>query len=298
MSSYEVIRIPKHYVGDGCVQVRLQYKKGLVLFNSKQVLFLDNLKVEQKPINAYVTDARRLAFPYFNIPIYKEEHISSIKYHTHQIFDFNRPYVTMVDGEFKLNYVVKDEDGTALLVRANLFIPMSYIGANKEGLPPLIRENLKTKEEPYIIIDGGSNEVYSNFELSLDEIMEDLNEYILACADKLPLYFEKGQIEHSQDNIGIENISSRVIGPIYFVRTDGTNIFIKKFCLRRIQEDSYDFEFEDSREVQMLSLEELKAIKPKIDVLTEPNVSLNANTGYTEKDIEEAKTFVKMLKQT
>lgn len=297
MSSYEVIRIPKHYVGDGCVQVRLQYKNGLVLFNSNQVLFLDNLKVEEKPINAYMTDTRRLAFPYFNILTYKEEHISSIKYHTHQIFDFNRPYITIVDGEFKLNYVVKDKDGTALLVRTNLFIPISYIGANKEGLSPVIRENLKTKEEPYIIIDGSSNEVYFDFELSLDEILEDLNKYILACADKLPLYFEKGQIEHSQDNIGIENISSRVIGPIYFVRTDGTNIFIKKFCLRRIQEDSYDFEFEDARQIKMLSLEEIKEKHPKINTMSEPKVSIRSNTKYSEKDIEEAKTFVKMLNQ-
>ena len=111
MSSYEVIRIPKHYVGDGCVQVRLQYKNGLVLFNTSKILFLDNLKVEEKPINAYMTDTRRLAFPYFNIPTYKEEHISFIQYHTHQLFDFNRPYISFADGEFKLNYVLKDEDG-------------------------------------------------------------------------------------------------------------------------------------------------------------------------------------------
>lgn len=297
MVSYEVLKIPRHYIGDGCAQVRLNYKKGLILFNSNQVLFLDNLKVDEKPINAYIADDRRLAFPYFNIPTYKEEHISFIQYHTHQLFDFNRPYISFVDGEFKLNYVLKDEDGTALLVRQSLRFPKGYMFSTKEELPSKIKENLKTKEEPWLIIDGAFMQAHSNFAISLDKMLDDLGKYCLSYADELPLYFETGQIEHNQENLEIESVISRVIGPIFFVRTDGDTIFIKKFQLRRTNEKYYDFEFSDIEGIKMLSLEEIKENNHKINTMPEPNVNVGSNPEYREEDIEEAKNFVKKLKQ-
>ena len=298
MNSYEVLRIPGHYIGDGCVQVRLNYKKSLILFNSNQVLFLDNLKVDERPINAYITDDRRFAFPYFNIPTYKEEHIPFIQYHTHQLFDFNRPYISFVDGEFKLNYVLKDEDGTALLVRQSLRFPNGYILSTKEELPSKIKENLKTEEEPYLKIDGALMQVYSNFDISLDKMLDDLGNYSFSCADELPLYFETGQIEHNQENLETKSIISRVIGPIFFARTDGDTIFIKKFQLRRTHEEYYDFEFSDIEGIKMLSLEEIKENNHKINTMPEPNVNVGSNPEYKEEDIEEAENFVKMLKQS
>lgn len=301
MNDFEVIRIPKHYVGDNCVQVRFGYNSHLVLFNTSKILFLDNLKIEQTPINAYVTDTRRLAFPYFNIPIYKQKHALSVYHHTHQILDYDKPYISFVDGKFKLNYALKDEDGTALFVSKDLYVSRKFMLPNKEELPSKISENLKTKEEPYIIIDGSSLQVHHNLGISQSEIIEDINRYVSEIADRMPLYSKEMQFptynaEFYKDS-NLENEVSKVIGPIFFVRTDGENIFIIKFGLNRFREELYSFEFSDMGGIKMLSLEEIKEKHPRIKTLAEPKVSTSLNTEYTEKDIEEAENFVKMLKQ-
>ena len=86
-----------------------------------------------------------------------------------------------------------------------------------------------------------------------------------------------------------------VIGPIYFIRTDGDNIFIRKFQLRKSQEDYYDFEFSDIEGIKMRSLEEIK--NSKISLMPEPNINLIFNPEYGAEALEQAKTLIKTLEQ-
>ena len=63
---FKVVRkVPSHYVSDDCLQQMLGYRDGVMIINSKGMIYEDT---ETDKYNSYLTDERRFNFPYHNIP--------------------------------------------------------------------------------------------------------------------------------------------------------------------------------------------------------------------------------------
>ena len=82
--------IPARYVGEDCLQTSFTYKEAMILLSPDEILF----EYAFNPItNKYMLDERRKNFPYSNIPNYVG--ISGFKKYnvTHQLLNFNTPYL-------------------------------------------------------------------------------------------------------------------------------------------------------------------------------------------------------------
>ena len=116
-------KIDKQYVGDDCVQVMFNYKKGLCIIKDKQIIFYHNCdenEAQYKYKNEYLNDERRLQFPYSDIPSHNER-IGFKKYITvNQLLDYDTIYTVIRDiGDGPVTTyckVVKSKD-TAIIIQ-------------------------------------------------------------------------------------------------------------------------------------------------------------------------------------
>ncbi len=109
---YEIVqRIPSHYVGESCIQIMAPYllNKGFTMLNASGITY------HYKPnseffVNKYLTDDRRIEFPYSQIPIHKgRKGLTKFEY-ANQLIDFEQVYIEIHDGVIKETYAVKDGD--------------------------------------------------------------------------------------------------------------------------------------------------------------------------------------------
>ena len=74
-----VSRIPRHYVGDNCIQIMIPrlLESGMTLLNSDGIMY-HYLPDSKLYINKYISDERKLQFPYSNIPTHVSKNNSKV----------------------------------------------------------------------------------------------------------------------------------------------------------------------------------------------------------------------------
>lgn len=110
MLNISVQRLNKEYIRNDCVQVQFNFTEGMKLEDEDyEVLF--KLKPEDNDyVNKYLTDERRIDFPYGNIPIHRKR-INGEDYNSvNQILEYNKIYNCTRYYKAGLNDVIEKEE--------------------------------------------------------------------------------------------------------------------------------------------------------------------------------------------
>ena len=126
-------KIEKEYVGNDCVQVMFNYKRGLCIMKDKEIIFYHNCnesEAQYKYHNNYVNDKRRFQFPYSNHQFHNE-FIGFSKYiSVNQLLDYDTIYTVIRDfgyGPIRTYCkVIKNKD-SAIIIQDNILSSAFYM---------------------------------------------------------------------------------------------------------------------------------------------------------------------------
>lgn len=254
-------RIPKCYVSETCVQVRLPFNKESTLissdFKNEGILCHYNINDDSQNINKYLTDNRRNIFPYSNIPIYIEWYGNiydglNKKYYINQILEFNKHYIYINDYFNIIDmYVVKDKE-EAIIYSKNINIPNNLI--EKETTRKKLFDELKDIAIVSIDNKGHYIEFKNNFNVFF-------NNY-----GGLVILVEENDIKFKIIKLSVKG----------------------RYCFKK----EYIIPFNNYK------LEELKAFETKIKNIKKPKIYKSINPNIDRKEIKEAKKKVKKLNKS
>lgn len=250
-------RIPKSYVCEDCLQVRIAFNDVITLISSDfladGILCHYDLSDDSQNVNNYLLDNRKNIFPYANIPIYKEWDGNLFdgfykKNYINQLLEFNKHYITVVNGTIKDRYVVKD--GNEAIVYSRIL-----------KIPSDIEERLINK----------------------NDFLNELKSNVIFCIDKNGHYvdFKKNFTKFISNNGGllILNIDGNIVFRLIDVDFGCTSCFTKE----------YNIPFNDYQ------LEELKFFESKIEDVKNPKIYSCINPNIDRRDIRTAKKMVRKL---
>jgi len=251
-------RIPKCYVIEDAVQIRVSFDKKITIissdFNNEGILCHYNLDDDSQNINKYINDQRRKNFPFGNIPIYKEIQLkftdsSKIINYVNQIMNFNKHYISIIgNGYIKDRYIVQDGE-EAIAYSRMIDIPENT--NQREISSKSLFEKYCDNVICCITWNGHHIDFIKNFDIFLND--------------------NGGLVVLNKDN----HIQFRLVRIIYKSKF----ITIKE----------YDIPFNDYQ------LEELKAYNPKIKKVSEPKIYSKFNPNIEQKEVRVAKKLVKKL---
>ena len=114
-------RIKSHYVDSDCVQMMVGNPTNcMTTIDEKSVVFHEK-RNSNYYINNYLTDERALQFPYASIPAHHElVGFKKVKY-SNQLFDFDKPYVSIMGNCIVEHFAVKD--GNEAIMVTKMIIP-------------------------------------------------------------------------------------------------------------------------------------------------------------------------------
>lgn len=264
-------KLPNHYVGEDCVQVRVPYSDDLTILDGEGIFFHSCNNNPSTYINKYLDDERSKNFPYHNIPTYKYCKLGHKVICVNQLFDFYQSYVLIGPGYgITEEYVIKDNEGI-FLVKNNIELKDSLTLRKRFELNSLF-EKRSDDEKIYYLSENG--EVYS-------EITNDL----------LPLEKEIRKVASHSDVYPLNNGK-----PIIVIRIGSVETTINGVLIDYVRDNCYRVN-ETNYPVTKYTLNMIKCLGLKIRDYTEPRIALWNNSNIKRKDIKEAKEMVKRLKK-
>lgn len=253
----KIERIPCYFVNNDCSQITLPFRNNITLFSSdicnEGILCHYDFNDDSQNVNKYLLDERKNDFPYANIPIYKG--LLGV-YYINQLFEYNKHYITLIDGNIRDRYLIKDNNEVILLNR-NISIPLNIIGSS-----------------------------YSSKEIKV--ILSNINALmVFDCYGRQ--YFDGVKYLHGFDSF-INNG-----GGIFVLKEDNDKIKIKVVRIKiDIGYDNYIYR-EYDLSLNDYTLEELKYFCSKIKDINEPCVYSVLNPNIEIRDIKEVKKLVRKL---
>ncbi len=314
-----VQRIESHYVGDDCVQAMAPYRNEITIFNKDGIVFSHNAD-SHIAINKYLEDERRKQFPYSNIPTHysKIGLFGKINF-VNQLFDFEVPYIRVVDGSIIESFAVKDKN-EALLINKIITGTKKTSYVTREELEELYTKSEKKfilyLEDPQYV--GEETLRTSNFQpfTSEEKIrnhidkqivngVKDFRKYVEDCPGSTvshyllehPVFLD--YVEQSIDNFDLANMKFNIplkCSRAIIVRTDENDIFVQYVEAHFVSVNNYRIDSIDLP-VNKYTLEQLKHLSPTILKTKEPRIPLRLNPGVTKQDIQSAKQMVKSLRK-
>ncbi len=306
-----VQRLKPHSIGDDCVQLIVPYQKSLTLLNKDGILY-HHIPGSSLHINKYLEDERRKQFPYSNIPTHRAQIGFSKWNYTNQIFNYDEPYITIVDNHIIESCVVKDGN-SALTISSAMKTFKNFKFMTKKELDKLFEIPTTGNQQLYVMkLDGGFyEEDYSVTIPSEEQLLErqkhiltkKLEKYkkeIFGSRGYYPEHFNKFDVEILQnciDNMSTECMVSETIfmdDNIITIRINDKDISIQMISARFMKPDCYKVYTVDIP-VNKYTLEQLKFLTPKISLLKEPKITTRLNPGLSKSEINEAKRLVKTI---
>lgn len=305
-----VQRIESHYVGDDCIQVMAPYQNSLTVLDKNDIIFRSHNGEET--VNKYITDERRKQFPYHDIPSFNAKRgFKKYRYHN-ELFNFEEPYVRIVDGMFIESFAVKDgkealllnkiliaKDDTKFLSRSELDDLIKQPSSNNPGHLYVMKGNLELYKPDEIIFPDETtilkwtkNILRGQIEKYRESAIEDeygthhINAFGLDC-------FEK-----TIDNLKLEDLPSGVRicdKNILIIRTDGNDIKLQGINVEFMRPDRYKVDFYDIP-IRKYTLDNLRTIVTNIKTTSEPTINPRLNPGIPKETITKNEELVKKLK--
>ena len=306
-----VHRMSSRCVGDDCVQLMIPYKQSITILDRNGIVY-HHKKGCSDIINKYITDERRKQFPYHSIPTHYERFIGGKYQYANQLFDFEQPYIILVDNGLVESYVVKDNDEALLL---NKFLPMvkHTTFKTREEIEKMIDQPFNENEQLYYLYPDGTMPKKNNFSIpSEKKILEHIRNSLLENVDEIKKYmkeepdntftyyfkendFLKSFIDKSIEKIDLNdyelNLQLLKGKTLLLAKTNGTDINIEGLDIYFISPNHYKVDSYDMP-ITKYTLEQIKYLTPKITKLKEPKISPRLNPGITKDDIRREKQLI------
>lgn len=265
-----VFKIPSHYVGNDCVQVRISYHNNLTIMDNNGIVFHSCVNKPETYVNNYLNDERNIIFPYSNIPSYKyREHWKNMVC-VNQLFDFGKSYYLVGPsyGVGAEECVIKN--GSSALLIKKMLKPRDCLTLRKRCEIFKIFEKNYIDEDIYYLSANG-------------DLINDLNALIPdeKILNKMRINLIYG-INHNK--------------PIIIVRIRHGEFKIKAYMIDYIKEDCYRVN-ETDLPITKYTLSMIKELGCNIRDFKEPKISLRKNPELEKKDIIYAKNKVNNLRK-
>ena len=210
----KVEKIIKPYVSCDCVQVSIPFSGAITLLNNEDIIFYNNID-KNNSVNKYLSDDRRRKFPNSDVSIYRNG-LLKIENYTKQLLDYDKPYISIQNGNILERFVVKDKD-EALLVSKILRFDKKTINMNYKQLLNFVFDNNGYDRVYYVYLDGSipndhkiyptENEIYDEIMSQLREKMENFKRY----QKEIEHYSEADRWFYDYVNECLENIDLSLI---------------------------------------------------------------------------------------
>lgn len=306
-----VQRIESHYVGNDCIQIMAPYRNSLTVFDKNGITYrsFDG----EEAVNKYLLDERRKQFPYSNIPSFiAKKVLKKYKYHN-ELFNFEEPYIRIVDGLIVKSFAIKDGKEALLLNKMLLANENTKYLTRKELDDMAIQPSGNNEEHLYIM--KGNGEFYKPNDPMIfpdeDKIVEwsknilrrQIEKYKRTVEDDYGnLHFDKFGIECFEktiENLKVEDLPSEIKftdDNMLFIRTNGNDIKLEGINVTFLGPDRYKVITYDLP-IKKYNLGNLRTLVSNIKTTSEPNISTKLNPGIPKSDIEENIKLVKRLKE-
>lgn len=304
-----VTRMPKHSIGEDCVQLIIGYKKSLTLLNPSGILYYDT-PFSSLHINKYLEDERRKQFPYSTIPIHRSKIGLSKCIYTNQLLNYDEPYINIIDGGVVQDYVVKDGD-SALIISKVMDTIQKVKYMTREELEKLFKKPTNENQDLYVM--NVSGEMYDNesselipseeqlVEMAKAKLLKPLDKYISESKQKQYYqYFNKFDLtllERCINNMNVDSIpedTSFMDDDLLLIKTNNSDISIQAVSIRFMKQNYYKVLINDLP-VNKYILEQIKFLTPKIKPLKSPNIISRLNPGVSKEEIKNIKRKVKEI---
>ena len=302
-------KIEKHYVGEDCIQATLQYRDSITILDKNGILY-HHLEGSHLNINKYISDNRRLLFPYNNIPTYYTRK-GLIKYNnTKQLFNYEEPYIEVRDWQIIENFVIKDND-TAILIKTPLSSTKTIKYMTRIELEKMFINTTSNQELFTMRVDNGAiipAEKVPMLYKKEEEIVEILQEGLKSSITRyrqdalerkvgIPYFcqMETACLEKMIENITIEDIPMDLAldnENVVIIKTDGHDIIIQKISVKFMSINNYQVTITDIP-VTKYTLEQIKDIVTKLTKIKGPRIPLYLNPKESNHNIEESKKLIK-----
>ena len=255
--------IPKCYVGEDCAQVRLYFVDNITLINidfkNEKILCHYDFSSDTQNINKYLSDERRTQFPYHNIPIYKKlnGYKDDTQYYVNQLLEFNKHYILVSPDSIEDIYLVRD-DKEAMVLSRSITIP------SKIDKKLLKKQELFNKYKNRVLMAIDADGHHFDFE-------QDHHSLYKAWGGLLVITDTRENINHPDK----ENIKFVIID----VSSWKDEYWIKEYTIP----------------FNHYTLEELKFMSQKIEMVEEPKISLRDNPSIKREEIRKAKRLARKL---
>ena len=211
---YKVERIKKEFVSSDCVQVSIPFDGTMTFLSTDGIIFYND---KDNIVNKYLSDDRRRRFAEADVAIYSTWNgLLKRESFTKQILDFNRPYISIQNGEILERFVIKDND-EALLISKILNFERKTVNMNYKQLSEMVFDNNNCDNIFYIYLDGSipsdhriyptENEIYDGITGQLREKMENFKKY----QKEIEHYSEVDRWFYDYVNKSIENIDLSLV---------------------------------------------------------------------------------------
>lgn len=303
-----VKRIPSCYVSSDCVQDMISYKGAITMFGPDGIMYHDDGN-STIMTNKYIEDERRTQFPYSNIPVHYERVGLQKRTYTNQIFDFEKPYIAVLENCIVERYVIKDKEQA--LLKKNILLGSKYIKyMTYDEVLKYIEKSNPDEKIYYINTDMVSDNcdelfpreerIYEYIKDKFTKNVQDFREYQSMHSDVVACYLKENPwfldyIEQCAKNLNYSLIDFNLgIGnKNLIVRVNNGEISIQSIEVAFVKKDEYKVLICDIP-VNRYTLEQIKYVS-KVITLKEPKISLRLNPNVTKEDIEEARQMVKAL---
>ena len=290
--------VSKPYIGSDCVQLNIGYNDSLTIFNRDGIIYHDVIDYPCVSINRYMEDDRRNYFTtYANIPTYISKNELFEVIHTIQLFDYDKVYVMIKDGDIYEQCAVRD--GDRVLVLTKLVKPSDRVlMLSREEL-----DNLFNNSNSYLMNLGGV--FYKDLsipkeedivDLLKDKYRRELKEY-RDSGDDIISEDMLGLLDNSINSISIDNIPADTYltdDDIVMVKIDKDNITVSVYTIMFMGRDRYMVKVYDylMDKYSLESLKDMSTVKVRV-----PKLLYNLNLNIPKDEVIKQNRLVRRRKR-
>lgn len=290
--------VSKPYIGSDCVQLNIGYNDSLTIFNRDGIIYHDVIDYPCVSINRYMEDDRRNYFTtYANIPTYISKNELFEVIHTIQLFDYDKVYVMIKDGDIYEQCAVRY--GDRVLVLTKLVKPSDRVlMLSREEL-----DNLFNNSNSYLMNLGGV--FYKDLsipkeedivDLLKDKYRRELKEY-RDSGDDVISEDMLGLLDNSINSISIDNIPADTYltdDDIVMVKIDKDNITVSVYTIMFMGRDRYMVKVYDylMDKYSLESLKDMSTVKVRV-----PKLLYNLNLNIPKDEVIKQNRLVRRRKR-
>lgn len=266
-------------IGNNCVQLSIPYSKRLVIFDKDDIVFF--VKDSKVIVDRFANDQRKKDF---SCPLFNHEELLNFR-RTHfinQIFELNKVYLRIVDGNFMENYIIKNNDKYYLYnknidsvseekVINNDELDRIYNGINNEKVFAICDDGSVISNSNNSILQTKKNNKKEIFKDMLDKLLKynecffENSEYYQEFCNTLYNAINEYEIKNNMDSVVFDNC--------FIVNINGERIELSHILIKNLSNNNYSIK----RDKYFVSLEPSQRVTLPEEIKEEKKLKLFRN---------------------